>query len=147
MAELEIQGVVHWSIPVNNLEESEKFYGGLLGLENKGRLGGSGMSCFKAGDHYILLCQRKEPLTRTPQQDNRLHHAFMVSPEMWERGLRLLHENGVKPAEPVVYREKGHFTGREFYFLDPSGNMLELCDPTWRPGMPTPKYEEIVGER
>ena len=30
------------------------------------------------------------------------------------------------------------------YFLDPSGNMLELCDPTWKPGMPTPTYEEIV---
>jgi extradiol dioxygenase family protein len=147
MAELEIQGVVHWSIPVNNLEQSEKFYGGLLGLESKGRLGNSNMSCFKAGDHYILLCERKESLTRTPQQDNRLHHAFMVSPEMWERGLRLLHANGVKPAEPIVYREKGHFTGREFYFLDPSGNMLELCDPTWKPGMPAPKYEEIVAAK
>jgi hypothetical protein len=25
--------------------------------------------------------------------------------------------------------------------------MLELCDPTWKPGMPKPTYEEIVGER
>jgi hypothetical protein len=24
--------------------------------------------------------------------------------------------------------------------------MLELCDPTWKPGMPKPTYEEIVGE-
>lgn len=72
MAELQIQGVVHSSSPVNNLAESEKSYGGLLGLESKGRLGGSGMSCFKAGDHYILLCERKDSLTRTAQQDNRL---------------------------------------------------------------------------
>ena len=113
MADLQVQGVVHWSIPVNNLEESEKFYGEILGLESKGRLGGSKMSCFKAGSHDILLCERKEPLTRTPQQDNRLHHAFMVSPDMWDRGAKLLHEKGVKIAEAVVYREKGHFTGRE----------------------------------
>ncbi len=92
MADLQVQGVVHWSIPVNNLEESEKFYGEILGLQSKGRLGGSKMSCFKAGSHDILLCERKEPLTRTPQQDNRLHHAFMVSPDMWERGAKLLHE-------------------------------------------------------
>jgi extradiol dioxygenase family protein len=105
------------------------------------------MSCFKAGTHNILLCERKEPLTRTPQQDNRLHHAFMVSPDMWERGAKLLHKNGVKIAEAIVYREKGHFTGRELYFLDPSGNMLELCDPTWKPGMPTPSYEEIVAAK
>ena len=121
MADLQIQGVVHWSIPVNNLDESEKFYGEILGLESKGRLGGSKMSCFKAGSHNILLCERKEFLTRTPQQDNRLHHAFMVSPDMWERGAKLLHD-------------------------DPSGNMLELCDPNWKPGMPTPTYEEIVGK-
>jgi extradiol dioxygenase family protein len=144
MGDLQVQGVVHWSIPVNDLVESEKFYGEVLGLEAKGRLGNSKMSCFKAGDNHILLCERKEPLRRTPQQDNRLHHAFMVSPEMWERGCKLFHKNGVNIAEPIVYREKGHFTGRELYFLDPSGNMLELCDPTWKPGMPAPAYEEIV---
>ncbi len=66
---LNVQGVVHWSIPVNDLEESEKFYGEVLGLESKGRLGGSGMSCFKAGDHHILLCVRKEQLVRTPEQE------------------------------------------------------------------------------
>jgi catechol 2,3-dioxygenase-like lactoylglutathione lyase family enzyme len=144
MADLNVQGVVHWSIPVNDLEESENFYGALLGLEAKGRLGNSRMSCFKAGDHYILLCARKEPLVRTPQQDNRLHHAFRVTPEMFERGCKVFHQKGVRIAEPIVYREKGHFTGRELYFLDPSGNMLELCDPTWKSGMPTPTYEEIV---
>ena len=66
MAGLKVQGVVHWSIPVNNLDESEKFYGDILGREPKGRLGNSNMSCFKAGDHNILLCERKESLTRTP---------------------------------------------------------------------------------
>jgi catechol 2,3-dioxygenase-like lactoylglutathione lyase family enzyme len=146
MADLNVQGVVHWSIPVNDLEESENFYGELLGLEAKGRLGNSRMSCFKAGDHYILLCARKEPLVRTPQQDNRLHHAFRVTPEMFENGCKVFHRKGVRVAEPIVYREKGHFTGRELYFLDPSGNMLELCDPTWKAGMPTPTYEEIVAE-
>ena len=30
------------------------------------------------------------------------------------------------------------------YILDPSGNMLELRDPTWTPDMPRPAYEEIV---
>ena len=66
MAELEVQGVVHWSIPVNDLAESERFYGEVLGLEPKGRLGNSMMSCFKAGNHNILLCERKEPIRRTP---------------------------------------------------------------------------------
>jgi catechol 2,3-dioxygenase-like lactoylglutathione lyase family enzyme len=32
MSLLHVEGVTHWSSPVNNLEESEAFYGELLGL-------------------------------------------------------------------------------------------------------------------
>ena len=144
MALLKLDGVTHWSIPVNNLEESEKFYSEVLGLEYQGRLGNSGMSCLTVGGHSILLCQRHDPVVRTPQQDNRLHHAFNVSPEMFERACKLFHERGIRIAEPIVYREHGFFTGRELYFLDPSGNMLEIRDATWKPGMPKPTYEGIV---
>ena len=35
MGLLKIEGVTHWSIGVNNLEESEQFYGDLLGLTAK----------------------------------------------------------------------------------------------------------------
>ncbi len=143
---LKIEGVTHWSIPVNDLAESEKFYSEVLGLEYRGRLGNSGMACLRAGTHEILLCERKNKVQRSVQDDNRLHHAFNVSPEDWERGAKLFHELGV-PVDEVVYREHGFFTGRELYFLDPSGNMLELRDATWQPGMPTPTYEEIVGAK
>lgn len=144
MGMLKLDGVTHWSIPVNNLEKAEKFYQEVLGLEYKGRLGNSAMSCFTVGGHSILLCQRKEPLVRTPEQDNRLHHAFDVSPETFERACKLFHKMGIQIAQPIVYREKGFFTGRELYFLDPSGNMLELRDPSWKAGMPTPTHEEIA---
>ena len=33
MGLLEIEGVTHWSIPVDDLEVSEEFYGDLLGLK------------------------------------------------------------------------------------------------------------------
>ena len=69
MGILKIEGVTHWSIPVNSLDESEKFYGDLLGLNPKGRLGNSGMSCFNVGDNYILLCERKRPVEKNPEED------------------------------------------------------------------------------
>jgi len=50
----------------------------------------------------------------------------------------------VKLAGPIVYRERGFFPGREIYFLDPSGNILELRDARWRPGMPRPTFEELT---
>jgi catechol 2,3-dioxygenase-like lactoylglutathione lyase family enzyme len=140
---LKIDGLTHWSIPVNNLDESEKFYRDVLGMEYRGRLGNSAMACFKAGGTDLLLCERKDKVVRTPEQDNRLHHAFTVSPEEWDKAVRLFKEKGVE-VEEVFYREKGFFTGREMYFLDPSGNMLEVRDPTWQAGMPTPTFEELA---
>ena len=44
MATFKIEGVTHWSIPVNNLKDSEDFYGGLLGLKPLGRLNNNVMA-------------------------------------------------------------------------------------------------------
>ena len=144
MEKLKLDRVVHWTIPVNNLEESEKFYGEILGLEHVGRLANSAMSCFKLGNHNILLCKRNDPIVRTVEQDGRLHHAFDVSPQMFNKACKLFRELGIKIHEPVDYRAGGFFTGRQLFVLDPSGNRIELRDASWQQGMPTPTYEEIV---
>ena len=142
MGTFKIEGVTHWSIPVNNLKESEDFYGGLLGLKAVGRLNNNVMSCFNIGDHNILLCEREKPQDKTTVED-RVHHSFTVSPEGFVQACKTLHENGI-PIVELEYRAKGYFTGRELYFHDPSGNRLEIRDPTWKKGMPEPPYEEIV---
>ena len=144
MAELKLDSVVHWSIPVNNLEEAEGFYGEILGLDHVGRLANSRQSCFKLGTHNIILCERKEPLHRSIQQDGRLHHAFEVSAGMFVKACKLFHRLGIIIHEPVNYRPAGFFTGRQLFVLDPSGNRIELRDASWKAGMPTPTYEEIV---
>lgn len=143
MGTFKIEGVTHWSIPVNNLEESEKFYGDLLGLKPLGRLGNSVMSCFNVGDHNILLCEREQTKEKPPVEDQRVHHSFTVSPETFVQACKIFQEKRV-PIVELTYRAKGYFTGRELYFLDPSGNRLELRDPTWKAGMPEPPLEEIV---
>ncbi len=143
MGLLKIEGVTHWSIGVNNLEESEAFYGDLLGLEARGRLGNQVMSCFSVGDNNILLCKRDHPLPVPSPEDSKVHHSFTVSPETLTQACKLFAERRV-PIDELIYRAKGFFTGRELYFFDPSGNRLELRDPTWKEGMPEPSFEEIV---
>src|SRR5215471_2698518 len=49
----------------------------------------------------------------------------------------LFHERRVK-LEELTYRAHGFFTGRELYFLDLSGNLLEVRDPTWTAGIAHP---------
>src|SRR5438034_10313507 len=102
---LKIDGVTHWSIPVNDLEESERFYRDLLGLEYRGRLGNSHMACFHVGGHDILLCERKE-----------------------KPRARLLHGPGA-----ILSRSFGQ-------------PVLEVRDPSWTAGMPTPSLVDIVGD-
>ena len=143
MGILKIEGVTHWSIGVNNLEESEQFYGDLLGLASLGRLGNSGMSCFNVGDHNILLCERKQQESREFKEDHQVHHSFTVSPETFELACRIFAEEKI-PVDNLVYRARGFFTGRELYFFDPSGNRLELRDLTCTQGMPEPPFEQIA---
>jgi catechol 2,3-dioxygenase-like lactoylglutathione lyase family enzyme len=81
MGLLKIEGVTHWSIPVNNLDEAEKFYGDLLGLKHLGRLGNSGMSCFNVGDNNILLCERAASVDKSHVEEQNVHHSFTVAPE------------------------------------------------------------------
>ena len=139
MGLLSVEGVTHWSIPVNDLDEAEAFYGELLGLESAGRLGNDTMACFVAGDHNILLCAQRTPVDGSPPG---VHHSFTVTPEVLERACKLFREKNVR-VDSLVYRAKGHFTGRELYFFDPSGNRLEFRDPTWHAGMPDPPLEEL----
>lgn len=139
---LKIEGVTHWSIPVNDLGESEEFYGGLLGLKSLGRLANDVMTCFNVGDHNILLCERRQAPAQP--EDDRVHHSFTVSPETLDEACRLFKARNV-PVVELYYRKGGYFPGRELYFTDPSGNRLELRDPTWKDGMPEPSFDEVAG--
>ncbi len=56
------------------------------------------------------------------------------------------HYRAAAEIEELTYRAHGFFTCRELYFLDPSGNLLEVRDPTWTAGMPTPSLADIVGD-
>jgi catechol 2,3-dioxygenase-like lactoylglutathione lyase family enzyme len=143
MSLLHVEGVTHWSIPVNNLEESEAFYGDLLGLTPVGQLGTARISCFTVGAHHILLCERAATIDHTFVEDPKVHHSFTVSPETLVRACKLFQERHIR-IDQLYHRKEGVFPGRELYFFDPSGNRLELRDPTWHAGMPEPTFEELA---
>ena len=122
---------------------AEDFYGELLGLTPKGRLGNNIMSCFNVGDHNILLCERPTPVEAPLKEDEGVHHSFTVTPETFNQACKVFHDKEV-PIAYLTYRAQGVFTGRELYFFDPSGNRLELRDPTWSQGMPEPSFEDLA---
>src|SRR5262249_6540186 len=118
MSLLHVEGVTHWSIPVNNLEESEAFYGDLLGLTRVGRLGNARMSCFTAGEHHILLCERAATVDHTFVEDPKVHHSFTVSPETLVRACKLFRERHIR-IEHLYHRQHQPFPRPQLYFLLP----------------------------
>lgn len=137
-----LRGVTHWSIPVSHLDESEEFYGNFLGLECRGRLSGRA-TCYRVEDASFIIWETGAPIDPSIEASG-CHYAFSISPEDWEKAVLVIAERGVKLACPIVYRKKGIFPGREIYIYDPSGNRVELTDPTWKLGMPEPTFEEVL---
>ena len=120
---LKTHGVLHFSLPVTDLERSRKFYEGLLGMkvvEQSAR-----MVFLQTGDDYLILAKGIESLKYDSPQSTPVHHAFKVKPEDFEPSIDELRKNGVEVFN-IEDRNQGVFWGPQAYFLDPDGNKLEI---------------------
>ena len=143
MAVLKIEGVTHWSIPVNDLNEAEEFYGDLLGLTPKAGWATTSCPVSTSATITFYCANAPSPVDGPMAEDAGVHHSFTVSPETFNEACRVFRQRGIC-IDNLTYRGQGFFTGRELYFFDPSGNRLELRDPTWSQGMPEPRFEELA---
>lgn len=131
MALVDARGLVHFSLPANDVEESLRFYTDVLGMKFRGKVGANGR-CVVAGDVNIILVGRNEarPVEEINQHNGSLYHqAFQVSSEDFDKALESFMEHGVKIDGEVEWRKTGTFNGRSLYFYDPTGNRLEINDP------------------
>jgi catechol 2,3-dioxygenase-like lactoylglutathione lyase family enzyme len=130
MALVQTTGLVHFSIPVNDLEESVKFYTDVLGMTFRGKVGANGR-CVMAGETPIILVERAQPRPFDELMEHNgalCHQAFVVSSADYDSAQESFREHGVK-IDGEEWRRHGTFNGRSFYFFDPSGNRLEINDP------------------
>ena len=120
---LKTHGVLHFSLPVTDLDRSRKFYEGVLGLkvlEQSPR-----MVFLQTGDDYLILAKGNEPLRFESSKNTPVHHAFKVKPEEFQSSIDDLRKSGVEVFN-IEERNSGVFWGPQAYFLDPDGNKLEI---------------------
>jgi catechol 2,3-dioxygenase-like lactoylglutathione lyase family enzyme len=122
---LKVEGVLHFTIPVKDLDRSEKFYTDILGFEKIGR--NDRIVFLRAGGDYFNLTYSENPITTNVGNRHEIHSAFRMTPRAYDDALKILPEKGVE-----IFKEEdrrvGVFVGRSAYIRDPDNNVIELID-------------------
>jgi catechol 2,3-dioxygenase-like lactoylglutathione lyase family enzyme len=125
---VKLNGVLHFSIVVSDLDLSREFYTGLVGLTFVAAPPDSGMVFLRAGSDHVILCRSEDGERPVAVADGRrVHHAFHVDPASYDEAKALLQSRGVE----ILFEENrtvGVFVGRQFYFHDPDRNVLEISE-------------------
>ena len=119
------EGLVHFTIPVKDLDRSEAFYTQVLGLEKLRR--NDHMVFMNAHGAAFVLTYSENPVEPNRPGKHDIHTAFRVAQEEYDRALQFLASMGIEVFKQED-RARGTFQGRSAYFHDPDGNVLEIID-------------------
>ena len=122
---LKTESFVHFTIPVKDLDISEKFYTEVFGFEKMRR--NNHMVFLRAHGANFVLTYSENPVDPNKGDKHDIHTAFRVSPEEYDRAKIWLAEKGIR-----IFKEEdrpsGTFQGRSAYFHDPDRNVIEIID-------------------
>jgi len=90
---LKTEGVLHFTIPVKNLDRSEKFYTEMLGFEKVGRT--ERIVFLRAGDDFFNLTYSENPINPNAGDRHEIHSAFRLTPQAYDEALKLLPAKGI----------------------------------------------------
>ena len=124
-----IQSVVHFSIPVSDVERSTRFYTEIVGCRHLATVAQGTMAFLDAAGTCLILVKRDPPINPRPEDHGGVHHSFAVAHEEYQAALDHLRANGVA----ITFEEDrrgGIVNGPRAYFHDPDGTVLEFIDLT-----------------
>jgi glyoxylase I family protein len=122
---IKTRGIAHFTIPVRDTARAEAFYRDVLGCEVIQRVPRPAMVFLKTGEDFVVLTESKGPIGSPPEDCHHVHHAFVVDEAGYDDQLAYLRSKGVE----ILFEEDRHegiFQGRQTYFRDPDGNVLEI---------------------
>ena len=122
---LKTQGVLHFTIPVKDLDRSEKFYTEILGMEKLRR--NNHMVFMRSGGQCFVLTYSENDISPNRGMAHDIHSAFVVTTDEYDRAKNYLPTKGVQIFKEED-RQHGTFRGRSAYFHDPDRNVIEIMD-------------------
>jgi catechol 2,3-dioxygenase-like lactoylglutathione lyase family enzyme len=124
---VEITSLVHFSIPVSDVERSTRFYTEIVGCRHLQTVSGGRMAFLDAAGTCVILVQREPPINPRSEDHGGVHHSFGVRD--YQGALDYLRARGVE----ITFEENrqgGVVNGPRAYFHDPDGTVLEFIDLT-----------------
>src|SRR5581483_3279563 len=122
---IKTHGVLHFTIPVKDLDRAEKFYTEIMGMRKVRR--NKHMVFLCAGEDPFVCTYSEKPVDPNPEKGTAIHHAFRVTPEEYDKAKKFLASKGIELLKEEDRRD-GTFHGRSAYFHDPDNNVLEIMD-------------------
>ncbi|MDO9441997.1 MAG: VOC family protein [Beijerinckiaceae bacterium] len=122
---MKAEAVLHFTIPVKDLDRSEAFYTGILGLTRVRR--NDHMVFMRCNDSHFVLTLSENPIDPNVGDKHDIHTAFVFRGKNYDAMKTLLAEKNIR-----VFKEEdrhhGTFRGRSAYFHDPDRNVIEIMD-------------------
>ena len=86
---IQTEGVLHFTIPVKDLDRSEKFYTEILGMEKLRRTGHMVFLRAAGKDNFVLTYSEK-PIDPNPAGKHEIHSAFRLTADEYDRAKAFL---------------------------------------------------------
>lgn len=120
---IKTSGVLHFTIPVKDLDRSEKFYTEIMGLTKVRR--NDHMVFMRDHSDYFVLTLSENPIEPNRGDKHDIHSAFKVTPQAYAEAKAFLASKGIS-----IFKEEdrshGTFRGKSAYFHDPDRNVIEI---------------------
>src|SRR5437762_12729477 len=91
-----IQSVVHFSVPVSDVECSTRFYIDIVGCRHLATVARGTMAFLDAAGTCLILVKRDPPINPRPEDHGGVHHSFAVAHEDYPAALDVLRSNDVE---------------------------------------------------
>jgi len=91
---LKTKGLVHFTIPVTDLDRSEKFYTEIMGFKKVRR--NAHMVFMRSGCDLFVLTKSDTPVNPNPGDGKDIHTAFEVDGTDYDKSLDFLKSKGIK---------------------------------------------------
>jgi lactoylglutathione lyase len=126
---IETKSIVHFTIPVSELERSLAFYTDILGMTLIRKYGH--MAFLRSGDDdRITILGKTDAIHSDNGKETAVHHAFSVESDKYQEALAFVREKGIE----VIFEEDrpspATIAGPRFYIHDPDNNVIEIIDWT-----------------